>query len=75
MHAYAAPSDDFSHRLEDLMDTLSAEMRHAVAYVDAVVVPEVRRESSGALRLLASHLERLADKLHPPNAAQAGRSE
>jgi hypothetical protein len=47
------------------MDVVEAELRHAVAYIDAEVVPKVRRESAGALRLLAGHLERLADKLDP----------
>jgi hypothetical protein len=28
-------------------------------------VPEVRREAGSAARLLASHLDRLADRLHP----------
>jgi len=51
MNAYASSNDVFSRR--------------AVAYVDRVMVPEVRREAGGAARLLAVHLERLADRLHP----------
>jgi predicted GNAT superfamily acetyltransferase len=37
----------------------------AVGYVDRVVVPEVRREAGSAARLMAAHLERLADRLNP----------
>jgi hypothetical protein len=70
MNAYASSPDDFSRRVEEFMDTVSTEVRHAAAYVDAVVIPEVRRESGSALRLLAGQLERLADKLHPQEARQ-----
>jgi hypothetical protein len=70
MNAYAPPSEDFSRRMENLMDSITAEFHHAVAYVDHVVIPEVRRESGGALRHLAVHLERFADKLDPLGARQ-----
>jgi hypothetical protein len=65
MNAYSSSGDEFRSRLEQWMESVETEIGHAVAYVDAVVVPEVRRESSGALRLIAGHLERLANKLHP----------
>lgn len=70
MNAYAPPSEDFSRRMENLFDSIMAEFHHAVAYVDHVVIPEVRRESGGALRHLAGHMERLADKLDPLGARQ-----
>jgi hypothetical protein len=73
MNAYAHSTDDFSRRMEEVMDTVSAEMRHAAAYVETVVIPEVRRESSGALRLLAGHMERLAERLHPQSPPQGER--
>jgi len=67
--AYTYSSGSFGSRFADsfesTMDVVEAELRHAVAYIDAEVVPKVRRESAGALRLLAGHLERLADKLDP----------
>jgi hypothetical protein len=68
MNAYASYNDrnePFGRRLEDLFKSFEAEVRHAVTYVDQVVVPEVRREAGGAARVLAGHLERLADKLDP----------
>ncbi len=65
MDASASTSERFSREFEDAMDTLGEELRQAVAYVEAVIVPQVRRESAGALRVLAGHLERLADKLDP----------
>jgi hypothetical protein len=65
MNAYASSNSQFGRRFDDLMESVEAEIRHAATYVDRVVVPEVRREASSAARVLAGHLERLADRLHP----------
>ena len=65
MNAYASTGPGFGRRLEDLMECAEAEFRQAVAYVDRVVVPEVRRETAGASRQMAGHLNRFADWLHP----------
>ena len=70
MNAYASPNDNFSRRVEEWMESAQAEIRHAVAYVDHVIVPEARREAGSAARILAGHLERLADRLHPLNEPQ-----
>ena len=74
MPAYASPnygSGRFSDCVEDLMDRASAEIRHAVGYIDAVVIPEVRRETAVGARALARYLDRLAEKLDSAsNAAQ-----
>jgi hypothetical protein len=53
------------------MDAVCNEVRHAVRYVDTVIVPEVRHESGGALRTLAVHMERWADKLDPMGARRS----
>jgi hypothetical protein len=65
MNGYAAPSDGFGRQFEDVMDTLEDELRRASHYVDTVIVPQVRRESGSALRVLAVHMERWADRLDP----------
>jgi hypothetical protein len=65
MNTYASSADDFNRRMEDIFSNFRAEFRHAVDYVDRVVVPEVRRESGSAMRTVAVHLERWADKLDP----------
>ena len=65
MNTYAWSNDGFGRRVEYLMESVEAEIRQAAAYVDRVVVPEVRREAGGAARILAGHLERLADRLDP----------
>jgi hypothetical protein len=72
MNAYSSPSDDFSNYFEETMETLGREFHRAVSYVDKVVVPEVRRESGGALRFAAIHLERWADKMDPAGARPWG---
>ena len=68
MQEYASPSGNFSgttDQVEDWMHTVANEINQAVAYVDTVIVPEIRRESASAMRLLATQLENWADKLDP----------
>ena len=71
MNVYASPhnpphyQDSFGSRLEEMMSCVEFEIRHAVAYVDAEIVPQVRREAGILARVLSSHLDRLAEKLHP----------
>ncbi len=71
MNAYASSGEGFAHCIEDAIETIELEVRHAVAYVDKVVIPQVRKESSSALRHLAGHLERLADSLQGNQAARS----
>jgi len=63
MQGYATPQDDFRRRAEHIIDRVESELHDVVGYVDRVVVPEVRREAGSAARLLAGHLDRLADRL------------
>ncbi len=74
MNAYASPGETFARSIEDLVENVEVEVRHAVAYIDAVVVPQVRKESSTALRHLAGHLERLANNLHNAEPAPTGNT-
>jgi hypothetical protein len=39
------------------------EVRHAIAYVNDAVVPQVRSESISAMRKLSDSLRNLADKM------------
>ncbi len=63
----AHPFQEFSRRLEAAFSSLereiSHEIRRGVDYVDRIIVPEVRHETSAAARTLAGHLERLATRL------------
>jgi hypothetical protein len=48
-------------RVEEAIELIEMELRHAVAYVNDAVVPQVRKESITALRTVAGKLRDLAD--------------
>jgi hypothetical protein len=50
-------------RLEEAMELIEMELRHAVAYVNDAIVPQVRSESISAMRTVADKLRNLADRL------------
>jgi hypothetical protein len=45
------------------------ELRHAIAYVNDAVVPQVRRESISAMRTVADTLSSLADRMERNRSA------
>ena len=49
-------------RIEEAVELIEMELRHAVAYVNDAIVPEVRRDSIAALRTVADRLRELADR-------------
>ena len=51
----------FEQRLRDAGARAEEELRRVVRYLDDEVVPEVRRNSSTALRAAAARLEQLAE--------------
>ncbi len=50
-------------RLDEAIELIEMELRHAVAYVNEAVIPEVRRESISAMRKAAETLKNLADRM------------
>ncbi len=50
-------------RIEEAVELIEMELRHAVAYVNDAVVPQVRKESISAMRSLADTLQKLADRV------------
>lgn len=73
MNAYAGPRtgfSDFGRSVDEWLDRAAEEVRHAVDYVDQVIVPEVRHETGSAMRTVAVHLERWADRLDPQGARE-----
>lgn len=73
MNAYAGPRtgfSDFGRCVDEWLDNAATEIRHAVSYVDQVIVPEVQHETGSAMRTLAVHMERWADKLDPQGVRQ-----
>ena len=50
-------------RLEEAIELIEMELRHAAAYVNDAVIPQVRRESISAMRTMADTLKNLADRM------------
>ena len=50
-------------RIEEAIELIEMELRHAAAYVNDAVIPQVRSESISALRNVANSLRNFADKL------------
>jgi hypothetical protein len=57
-------------RIEEAIELIEMEVRHAAAYINAAVIPQVRAESISALRNVANSLKNFADKLDKHQAAQ-----
>jgi len=66
MSAYPPPpgsAGSVGRRIEEAVELIEMELRHAVAYVNDAVVPQVRRESISAMRSVADTLRSLADRM------------
>ena len=50
-------------RIEEAIELIEMELRHAAAYVNDAVIPQVRSESITALRNVANSLRNFADRL------------
>ncbi len=50
-------------RLSDAIPRVEEEVKKVIAYLNDEVVPQIRQDSSGALRVAAEHLVRLAEHL------------
>jgi hypothetical protein len=61
-------------RLDEAIELIQMELRHAVAYVNDAVIPQVRRESIQGLRTAAETLRNLADRFEQRNNAAAGQA-
>jgi len=75
MSTYPPPGPGgVGRRLEEAVELIEMELRHAVAYVNDNIVPQVRTESIGAMRTLSDTLRKLADRLeqNAPRGPQAG---
>lgn len=50
-------------RIEEALELIEMELRHAAAYINDAVIPQVRVESIAAMRTVADSLRNFADKL------------
>jgi bisphosphoglycerate-dependent phosphoglycerate mutase len=62
-----ATSKPFESRLRDAAAHVEEDLRRVAAYINDEVVPEVRRNSSVALRTAAEELRKLAEHLETAN--------
>jgi hypothetical protein len=73
---YGSGPGGVGRRIEEAVELIEMELRHAAAYVNDAVIPHVRAESISGLRTVADSLRRFADRLdqqqpqppRPPNA-------
>ncbi len=49
-------------RIDEALELIEMELRHAITYVNDAVIPQVRRESIAAMRTAADTLRSLADR-------------
>jgi len=59
-------------RIDEAVELIEMELRHAIAYVNDAVIPQVRRESIQGLRTAADTLRTLADRFEQRNNAATG---
>lgn len=65
------PGPGVGHRIEEAMELIEMELRHAIAYVNDAVIPQVRTESISAMRKVSDTLRNLADRMDQNQANQA----
>ncbi|MGD0831811.1 MAG: hypothetical protein ABR907_12760 [Terracidiphilus sp.] len=72
MGAYPPPPpDSIGSRIEEAVELIELELRHAIAYVNSAVVPQVRKESITALRTVSDKLRELADRFEQNRGPRA----
>jgi hypothetical protein len=60
--ASGAGQSSVGQRIDEAIELIEMELRHAIAYVNDAVIPQVRKESIGAMRAAADTLRSLADR-------------
>ena len=71
MSTYPPPGPTVGQRIDEAIELIEMELRHAVAYVNDAVVPQVRSESIAAMRKVADTLRNLADRMDQPKGPRA----
>ena len=59
-------------RLREAGERIEEELRRAVRFIDEEVVPEVRRNSSAALRTASERLRKLAERMDDERRRREG---
>jgi hypothetical protein len=66
MSTYPPPGQgpgSVGQRIEEAIELIEMEVRHAAAYINSAVIPQVRSESISALRNISNSLRSFADRL------------
>ncbi len=66
MATYPPPgpgNEGVGKRIEEAVELIEMELRHAIGYINDAIVPQVRTESISAIRTVAEKLRNLADRL------------
>lgn len=57
-------------RIEEAIELIEMELRHAIGYMNDAVIPQVRKESISAMRVAADTLRNLADRFEQQGKTQ-----
>jgi hypothetical protein len=60
-------------RIDEAIELIEMELRHAITYVNDAVIPQVRKESISAMRMTAETLRELADRFEKQGGAAASQ--
>jgi hypothetical protein len=73
MNTYPPPGPGgVGQRIEEAIELIEMELRHAIAYVNEAVVPQVRSESISAMRKMSDTLRNLADRIDQAHQQSKG---
>jgi hypothetical protein len=70
-HNPNAGAASIGQRIDEAIELIQMELRHAVAHINDAIIPEVRRESIQGLRAAAETLRNLADRFERQGNAAA----
>ncbi len=57
------PGSGVGQRIEEAVELIEMELRHAIRFVNDAMIPQVRSESITAMRKLSDTLRNLADRM------------
>jgi hypothetical protein len=75
MNTPNTPAGGVGQRIEEAVELIEMELRHAIAYVNDAVIPQVRRESITAMRTAADTLRNLADRFEKKGGPAANQPQ
>jgi hypothetical protein len=67
------PPGGVGQRIEEAVELIEMELRHAIRYVNDAVIPQVRSESISAMRKVSDTLRNLADRMDQKDQAKGPR--